>query len=138
MIAFERLAVLDGKPLNYTLLGATLLLFVSGLVGWPVGALRARRQRPPDAPPRSARLLAWLACGLNVAFVTGHACTTRSLRSRWKRRRPEDFGDEIETPISRPTSVTADTVRTHASQIPCRTAAALTALGARAASDFTC
>ena len=70
MIAFERLAVLDGKPLNYTLLGATLLLFVSGLVGWPVGALRARRQRPPDAPPRPARLLAWLACGLNVAFVT--------------------------------------------------------------------
>ena len=58
MIAFERLAVLDGKPLNYTLLGATLLLFVSGLVGWPVGALRARRRRPPDARPRSARLLA--------------------------------------------------------------------------------
>lgn len=26
MIAFERLGVLDGKPLNYTLLGATLLL----------------------------------------------------------------------------------------------------------------
>jgi hypothetical protein len=36
-------------------------------------ALRARRQRPPDAPLRAARLLVWLACGLNVAFVAGLA-----------------------------------------------------------------
>src|SRR5437867_518537 len=90
---------------------------------------------PPRPPSRSAERS---PRGAGAGGAGSHACTTRSLRSRWKRRRPEDFGDESETPISRPASVTADTVRPHASQIPCRTAAALTALGARAASDFTC
>jgi CubicO group peptidase (beta-lactamase class C family) len=78
IMAFTRLAWYETLPVQVGLLGGSLLLFLSALVGWPLGRLLARwRQRRRSTGARGGwRPAVWLllaVSGLNVVFALGFA-----------------------------------------------------------------
>ena len=69
--AFERLAWYESAGVQLGTLGSLLLLFVSAVVLWPLGALidRLRKRSPaPDPARRRALWVGWIASVLNLVF----------------------------------------------------------------------
>jgi hypothetical protein len=68
--AFDKLPVLESADLHVRLILVILLLFASGIVGWPLAYL-LRRPRPRH--PSGARLARWIAAaaGLLTLFAVG-------------------------------------------------------------------
>jgi hypothetical protein len=70
-ITFERLGTFETPGFLVSVLAVSVGLLVAAFVAWPVSAWRARRNRPPTAPPRAARLVLWLSAALLLAFGVG-------------------------------------------------------------------
>jgi hypothetical protein len=70
--AFDKLSLLESADFHLRLIGAALLLFVSGILGWPLAYLL---RRPPAKHPSAARVARWIAAlaGLLTLFVVGAA-----------------------------------------------------------------
>ncbi len=70
--AFERLAWYESAAAQMGTLGALLLLFLSAVVVWPLGAvLRRLRKRDSEPDPAWRRTIGvgWVVSGLNLAFL---------------------------------------------------------------------
>jgi CubicO group peptidase (beta-lactamase class C family) len=72
-IAFARLPWFEHPAFHGMLAGTCIGLIASGLVLWPVLALRNSGRRLVNSPPRMARFLAWAAGATLVAFLAGTA-----------------------------------------------------------------
>jgi CubicO group peptidase (beta-lactamase class C family) len=72
--AYEKVAWYDDSNVNYALLGACVLLFLSTLI-WPLRAIFNRSPEKPeqDRPSRAARWLAGGSSMLNLLFIVGFA-----------------------------------------------------------------
>jgi CubicO group peptidase (beta-lactamase class C family) len=72
--AFEKLAWYESAEAQLGTLGSLLLLFVSAVVLWPLGALIDRlrkRTRAPDPARRRALWVGWMVSALNLVFMLG-------------------------------------------------------------------
>jgi hypothetical protein len=72
--AFEKLAWYESAEAQLGTLGSLLLLFASGVVLWPLGALINRvrkRSRAPDSARGRALWVGWIVSGLNLVFMLG-------------------------------------------------------------------
>ena len=70
--AFEKLAWYESAAVQLGTMGALLLLFVSAVVLWPLGALIDRlrkRTREPNPTWRRALWLGWMVSALNLVFL---------------------------------------------------------------------
>ena len=70
--AFERLAWYESAEAQLGTLGSLLLLFVSAVVLWPLGALINRlrkRTRAPNPTRRRALWVGWIVSALNLVFL---------------------------------------------------------------------
>jgi len=70
--AFEKLAWYESGEAQLGTLGSLLLLFLSAVVLWPLGALINRlRKRPQQSDPAKRRALwvGWIVCALNLVFL---------------------------------------------------------------------
>jgi len=70
--AFEKLAWYESAAVQLGTMGALLLLFVSAVVLWPLGALIDRlrkRTREPNPAWRRALWLGWTVSALNLVFL---------------------------------------------------------------------
>ena len=72
-IAFARLSWLEHPAFHGVLAGTCVGLIASGLVLWPILAIRNFGRRLVSSPPRTARLLGWLAGAALVSFLAGVA-----------------------------------------------------------------
>jgi CubicO group peptidase (beta-lactamase class C family) len=72
-IAFARLSWFEHPAFHGVLAGTCVGLIVSGLVLWPILAIRNFGRRLVSSPPRTARLLGWLAGAALVSFLAGTA-----------------------------------------------------------------
>jgi CubicO group peptidase (beta-lactamase class C family) len=74
--AYVRLAWYETPAFHAGLLAVCVVLFLSAIVVWPVGALLGRRKREAGAPrPSLSRLARWLAGGvgaLSVLYLIGY------------------------------------------------------------------
>jgi hypothetical protein len=64
---YRKLAWYENPRLHYGVLAGCVALFLSALVGWPIGWLAARRTAAPQ--PRLAGLARWLAWGISALYV---------------------------------------------------------------------
>jgi len=72
--AFEKLAWYESAEAQLGTMGSLLLLFVSAVVLWPLGALINRlrkRTRAPDPARRRALWVGWMVSALNLVFMLG-------------------------------------------------------------------
>jgi CubicO group peptidase (beta-lactamase class C family) len=70
--AFEKLAWYESAEAQMGTMGSLLLLFVSAVVLWPLGALIDRlrkRTRAPNPARRRALWVGWVVSGLNLVFL---------------------------------------------------------------------
>ncbi len=72
-IAFARLSWFEQPAFHGILAGTCVGLIASGLVLWPILAIRNFGRRFVNSPPRTARVLAWLAGAVLIAFLAGTA-----------------------------------------------------------------
>jgi CubicO group peptidase (beta-lactamase class C family) len=71
---YVKLSWYEAPMFHYTVLGVSMLLFLSALVAWPIGALRNRLkgEKKAGAPrPRQARWVAGVMSALYVLFLAG-------------------------------------------------------------------
>jgi CubicO group peptidase (beta-lactamase class C family) len=72
--SYERVPWCETIHFTFLLLGSSMLLSLSGLIGWPLIAfLQRRKQALQDAVPaasHASRLVASLGCGLILVFIT--------------------------------------------------------------------
>jgi CubicO group peptidase (beta-lactamase class C family) len=68
--AFDKLPLIESAHLHVRLIAVIILLFASGIIGWPVAYLL---RRPPAKHPSAARLARWIAAlsGLLTLFAFG-------------------------------------------------------------------
>jgi hypothetical protein len=75
--AYIRLAWYETPAFHGGLLAVCVVLFLSAIVTWPVGALLGRKQGKAGAPqPNLSRLARWLAGGasaLSILYLIGYA-----------------------------------------------------------------
>src|SRR5215212_6858101 len=64
---YRKLAWYENPRLHYGVLAGCMALFLSALVGWPIGWLAARRKAAPQ--PHLAGLARWLAWGISALYV---------------------------------------------------------------------
>jgi len=77
-IAFAKLATTEAPVFHYSLLGASVLLFLSALIFWPIGAvLNWRKGISQPGMSRLARITAWIVSGLFMVFIVGIAIAFR-------------------------------------------------------------
>jgi CubicO group peptidase (beta-lactamase class C family) len=73
-MAFEKLAWYETIPVQITLIGFIILIFLSACIAWPIGYLIRRKRKQPIEDKRSARfarVLAFLVIVLNLIFLIG-------------------------------------------------------------------
>jgi len=70
-IAYERVGFFERPNVHYAAGGVSLALLLSAAIAWPIVAWRGRKRPRLAGPPRSAKLVAWLASAALLAFAVG-------------------------------------------------------------------